>query len=373
VRKLATLLSTQIPYFQRNMFKTKIYFLASILTAAVICSPLLGQTVNPYQSRNQHFGVSGGNANDIGHAFCCGGTLGSLLTDGTTQYILSNNHVLARQDQAAVGEDISQPGLIDNHCQPATIVADYTAAPPLGSNVDAAIAQLIPGQMDSTGFIEGIGTISSTVAAPAVGLAVIKSGRTTGTTTGSIASVNTSVKVQYQVGCAEGKKYFINYTNQVLINSTTFSAGGDSGSLIVSNDTNFNPVALLFAGSSSTTIANPVGEVLTKVGTALGKSVSFVGGHGGGPGHGKPNSGNRIVGLPDQAVEHASRVLEQNRHDLMSKSGVLGVGLGGADNANSQAAIMVYVDKTNSNKPQLADQIDNVRLKVLLTDPFIAF
>jgi hypothetical protein len=52
---------------------------------------------------------------------------------------------------------------------------------------------------------------------------------------------------------------------------------------------------------------------------------------------------------------------------------VLGVGLGAADDANSQAAIVVYVDKTNSNKPQLADQIDNVRLKVVLTDPFIAF
>jgi hypothetical protein len=355
------------------MFKTKIYFLASILTTAVICSPLLGQTVNPYQSRNQHFGVSGSNANDIGHAFCCGGTLGSLLTDGTTQYILSNNHILARQDQAAPGEDISQPGLIDNHCQPATIVANYTAAPPLGSNVDAAIAQLIPGQMDSTGFIEGIGTISSTVAAPAVGLAVIKSGRTTGTTTGSIASINTSVKVQYQVGCGEGKNYFVNYTNQVLINSTTFSAGGDSGSLIVSNDSNFNPVALLFAGSSSTTIANPIGEVLTKVGTTLGKSVSFVGGGGGG-GHGKPKSGsNRILGLPDQAVEHASRVLEQNRHDLMSKPAVLGVGLGAAHDANSQAAIVVYIDKTNSSKPQLADQIDSVPVRATLTDPFIAF
>ena len=356
------------------MFKTKVCFLTSFLATALICSPLLGQTVNPYQSRNQHFGVSGGNANDIGHAFCCGGTLGSLLTDGATQYILSNNHILARSDQAAPGEDISQPGLIDNGCRPATIVADYTAAPPLGSNVDAAIAQLIPGQMDSTGFIEGIGTISSTVAAPAVGLAVIKSGRTTGTTTGSIATINASVKVQYQVGCFEGKKFFVNYTNQMLINRTNFSAGGDSGSLIVSNDTNFNPVALLYAGSSSATAANPIGEVLTKVGTALGKSVSFVGGGGGGRGNGKPNAGsNRILGLPDQAVEHAKRVLEQNRHDLMSKPAVLGVGLGAADDANSQAAIVVYVDKTNSNRPQLPDQIDSVRVKVVLTDPFIAF
>ena len=89
-----------------------------------------------------------------------------------------------------------------------------------------------------------------------------------------------SVHDEYQISCGSGKKSFISYTNQVLINSSSFSAGGDSGSLIVSNDGNFNPVALLFAGSSSTTIANPIGEVLTKLGTALDKSVSFGGGGG---------------------------------------------------------------------------------------------
>jgi hypothetical protein len=355
------------------MFKTKIYFLASILTTAVICSPLPGQTVNPYQSRNQHFGVSGGNVNEISRAFCCSGTLGSLVTAGGAQYVLSNNHVLARVDQASAGEDISQPGLIDNGCQPATIVADFTVAPPLGtSNVDAAVAALRAGTMDSTGFIEGIGIISSTPAAPAVGLAVIKSGRTTGTTTGTIGSINTSVDVQYQISCGIGKRFVISYTNQVLINSAGFSAGGDSGSLIVTNGANFNPVALLFAGSSSITVANPIGEVLTRIGTALGQSVSFVGGGGGGGGgHGRGHGG--ILGLPDQAVDHANGVLEQNRHDLMSKPSVLGVGLGAADEANSQAAIVVYVDKTNSSRPQLPDQIDSIRLKVVLTDPFIAF
>jgi len=48
-----------------------------------------------------HFGVSGGNVKDITRLFCCSGTLGSLVTNGTTQYILSNNHVLARQDRAS--------------------------------------------------------------------------------------------------------------------------------------------------------------------------------------------------------------------------------------------------------------------------------
>src|SRR5689334_20891634 len=144
-----------------------------------------------HQVRNLHFGVSGGNVNDISSRFCCSGTLGSLITDGTTQYVLSNNHVLARSDSAAAGEDISQPGLIDNNCAISTVVADFTGAAALGSNVDAAVAQLRSGQMDATGFIEDIGAPSSVIVPPLVGLGVAKSGRTTGFTTGTISSINT--------------------------------------------------------------------------------------------------------------------------------------------------------------------------------------
>jgi hypothetical protein len=351
------------------MFKIKIGFLSSILTAALICLPLVTQAAapppNPYQTRNPHFGVSGGNVNDITRAFCCSGTLGSLVTGGGAQYVLSNNHVLARVDQAAVGEDISQPGLIDSGCQPAAIVADFTRAVALGNNVDCAIAAVRAGQMDSTGFIEGIGTISSIVKAPAVGLAVEKSGRTTGTTTGTIASINTSVSVQYQRNCGSGRKFTLSYINQVLINSTTFSAGGDSGSLIVTNSTCHQPVALLFAGSSSTTIANPIGEVLSKLG------VSFVGATC--SGSGSQQGGEQALQLSQQATDHASKVLEQYRHDLMSQPGVLGVGIGASETNSSEAAIIVYVDKTSSAKPQLPAQIDGVQVNVVLTDPFIAF
>src|SRR4029079_2937284 len=157
------------------------------------------------------------------------------------------------------------------------IVADFTRAAALGSNVDAAVAQLRTGQMDSSGFIEDVGVPSSTIASPSVGLGVAKSGRTTGFTTGTIASINTSVNVQYTRDCGGGKKFVVSYTNQVVINSSTFSAGGDSGSLIVTNNASHNPVALLYAGSSTSTIGNPIGEVLTKLGAALGRTFSFVG------------------------------------------------------------------------------------------------
>jgi hypothetical protein len=156
------------------MSKTKIHLLASILTTALVCSPLAAHAAppppNPYQTRNMNYGVSGGNVNNITHAFCCSGTLGSLVSAGGIQYILSNNHILADQDQAQPGENISQPGLVDTGCQPATTVANFTTAVPLGNNVDCAIAAVISGEMNSTGDIEGIGIPSINVKPPAVGL-----------------------------------------------------------------------------------------------------------------------------------------------------------------------------------------------------------
>jgi hypothetical protein len=166
------------------------------------------------------------------------------------QYILSNNHVVGLSGRATAGDDISQPGLIDSNCQVATVVADFTVAPGLNTGVDAGIAQLRPGQMNSTGSIEDIGTISSVVREPTVGLQVQKSGRTTGHTTGTISSINATVSVRYSNECGKNGGTLFTFTNQVVVGSSTFSAGGDSGSLIVTTGNCPQPVALLFAGSS---------------------------------------------------------------------------------------------------------------------------
>jgi hypothetical protein len=363
--------------------KTLLVFalVATLLLFSSLLTPGLADGGANHRVRNLHFGVSGGNVNDITTRFCCSGTLGSLVTINGTKFILSNNHVLGRSDQAVVGEDVSQPGLIDNSCRIATLVADFTAAVPLGQNVDAAVAQLRTGTMDSTGFIEDIGVPGSSTVNPSVGLGVAKSGRTTGFTTGTIASINTSVSVQYQANCGSGKKFTVAYTNQVVINSSTFSAGGDSGSLIVTNNASHNPVALLFAGSSSTTIGNPIGEVLTKLGTALGGAVSFSGSAGGGPNPKGHQAGDRqpfIPGLealmpqlPQQAVDRASAVLENHRANLMFQPGVIGAGVG-LGRTDGEAAIVIYVNKNAGNKPILPDDIEGVPVTVILTDEFIA-
>src|SRR5689334_23374684 len=264
---------------KRSSILLRLTLLAMLLVSFSLGPSLMADGGANHQVRNLHFGVSGGNVNDITRRFCCSGTLGALVQSSNgTQYILSNNHVLGLAGQATAGDDISQPGLIDNNCSPAAIVADFTVAPSLSNNVDCAIAQLRAGQMDGTGFIENIGTISSVVTTPSVGLAVAKRGRTTGFTTGSISSTSTTMSVRYPSSCGANNGPTHTFTNQVVINSTTFSAGGDSGSLIVTNNTCHQPVALLFAGSSSSTIGNPIGSVLSQLSSSLGSTVSFVGG-----------------------------------------------------------------------------------------------
>ncbi|HEX6185251.1 MAG TPA: hypothetical protein VFZ44_15305 [Pyrinomonadaceae bacterium] len=371
------------------MLKRKRFLVATLTMLAVLCSALFtspGQADSGanHRVRNLSFGVSGGSVNDSSRRFCCGGTLGALLTAANgNQYILSNNHVLGRSSQAVAGEDITQPGLIDNNCNAATVVADFTTAVPLNQNVDAAIAQLRLGLMDSTGEIEDVGIPSTLTVTPAVGMPVKKSGRTTGFTTGTISSINTSVSVAYPKSCgATGGKAFT-FTNQVVVGGGSFSAGGDSGSLIL--NTNNNPVALLFAGSSSATIGNPINEVLARLSERLGSPLTFVGtGGGGGTAAASTSgassglqpytpSGIMMPDLPEQAVLHASQVLEQHRGDLMTRPLVLGVGVGRSDENDTDAAIIVYVDKTTGARPFLPKSLSGVKVRVELTDPFVAF
>ena len=328
-----------------------------------------------HQVRTLSFGSSGGNINDATKAFCCSGTLGSLVKDSSNaQYILSNNHVLARADQAASGEDISQPGLIDNNCQPGTIVGDFTVAPQLGSNVDAALAALRSGTMDSAGSILDVGVPHSSPLAASVGLAVAKSGRTTGLTCGSIQSTNTSVKVQYQQGCNKGKKFTISYTNQVVVGSGTFSAGGDSGSLIVSQSA-AHPTALLYAGSSSTTIGNPISEVLAQTSSSLGKQVSFVGSSTRTTNVACPAGGASTTahGRPSQTgIDRAAAAKEAHAQRLMVDPAILAVGVGVSEKNPSQAVVNVYVQTGRAHAP-IPSQLNGVRTQVFRTDLIRAY
>lgn len=346
------------------------------LSLMLVGPSILADDGPQHQGNSDFFGVSGGNENHVSRAFCCSGTLGSLLSDSNGRpHILSNNHVLARSDQAELGEDITQPGLIDNNCSPAEVVGDLSAIPPLDSNVDAAIANLRMGAMRSDGAILDIGTISSIVRAPEVGLAVAKSGRTTGFTAASIDAINVSVRVRFAVGCGVGRRFHASYTGQIAINTPTFSAGGDSGSLIVTNDACHQPVGLLFAGSGTTTIANPAAEVLTQVGAALGSAVSFVGDNCAMASASIETQavGQRLPGLSPQVVAHATSVMDRRSLELMSRPSVIGVGIGASDTNEAEPVIVVFLDQTSRVTTRLPGRIEGITVKRVYTDPFVAF
>ncbi len=324
-----------------------------------------------HQTTNNNYGVSAGNAKDSSRAFCCGGTAGSLLqAQGGQLLVLSNNHVFARSDAAAVGESIIQPGLIDAGCRAgnARVIGNLTTYPKLGTNVDAATALLKSGTMNTNGYIEDVGQVSGT-ASPAVGAAVAKSGRTTGLTSGTIEAINASVSVQYQKGCGSGKKFTVSYKNQI-VTSPAMIAAGDSGSLLV--DVSCKAVGLLFAGDSSgRAIGNPVAEVLQKVGGAFGQPVSFVTGancllSGSATGG---SSGRR--GPSASVLEFARSVVEEHAPELM-RGPVIGVGVGASDEYPAEAVLVVYIDRTQGVRPDLPAQVRGLRVKRVLTDPFVA-
>lgn len=217
-------------------------------------------TAQPYRGRYRPApgGVS------IGHVKITAGTLGCLVKRGAKKFILSNNHVLANSNAAKTGDAIVQPGPYDGGKAPADVIARLAQFVPLKFGgtavnfVDAAIAApLRPDLVRATNI--WYGTVSTTTTLPQLALLVKKAGRTTQRTRGRISGINATVRVNYGTS---GVALFQNQIVIVSLTSAPFSQGGDSGSLIATDSGN-RPVGLLFAGSASHTIANPIRSVLT--------------------------------------------------------------------------------------------------------------
>ena len=111
------------------------------------------------------------------------GTFGALVSDKTGSYILSNNHVLADENQLPPGSAIFQPGLLDNGNANADQIAELTRAVTLQVNVpnqvDCAIAKLLKPSL-ATDQILFIGAPQGTADAE-IDMTVHKFGRTTDT------------------------------------------------------------------------------------------------------------------------------------------------------------------------------------------------
>lgn len=350
----------------------------------------MGPAHQVFQTRPIQLGTTGGNIEDSSKAFCCSGTLGSLVQNGAgTQYILSNNHVLARTNRATLGEDIIQPGLIDQNpvCFKDTndAVADLSAFKTISfkagttNTIDAAIAQVRSGAVDPGGSILDIGQVSSSTVAPALGMGVMKSGRTTGLTKGMITAINVTVDVLYWKQCGIGSRK-ARFVHQMAIGPGGFSGGGDSGSLIVEDvATCPRAVGLLFAGSDTITIANPISDVLSAFG------VSMVGCPSSASQEKSPFRKIMARLLPTAgaspgppvdpaAIVAASQAKERHEQALLSIQGVVGAGIGLSDVIPGQVVIELYVERDTAEVRRLLPaQLDSIPIQIVETGPIVAF
>lgn len=227
-------------------------------------------------------GTSGGWSKDLANGYCCGGTLGSLVQIGSTQYILSNYHVFesdivsgGNNTVATTGDPIIQPGLIDVNCnvsgaQKVATLVKKSSLP--NSNVDCSIGKVVSGMVRTDGAILEIGTISKATVGAFINQAVKKSGRTTGLSHSSVSGLNATIRVTYDNECAGGTAFTKTFTGQIVVanSGSKFLNSGDSGSLMVEDvATNPHAVGLLFAGSSVDAIANPIQQVLNFLGATM--------------------------------------------------------------------------------------------------------
>lgn len=239
----------------------------------------------------------------VAHHQVTAGTFGCVVVKDGQEMLLSNNHVLANSNNSKIGDPIWQPGKYDGGTSADTVGVLYQYVPIVMNNhiddgnnggskpscgvakkiasisnfvaqklgrthrlaaynsvaasnkVDAALARLTVPYDKS---IPGIGRPTA-LGEVELGMEVQKFGRTTFYTKGIVTQIYMTVNVNY------GGSDVATFDNQ--IGMTSMSSGGDSGSAIC--DMHGNLVALLFAGSDSITICNPISEVFNALGVTL--------------------------------------------------------------------------------------------------------
>ena len=364
---------------------------SKMAASTVTISPPAGGPNQAQQALPIKLGTSGGNTQDSvtsGNTItCCSGTLGALLNRAGALFVLSNNHVLARSNQAKVGEAISQPGLVDSNPACSTggtntvakltqfvqLPTGGTQNSPMVGTADAAIAQISAGAVDTSGAILDLDPAgapapappANTIATAALNMPVAKAGRSTGLTCSTIGSINTDVEIGYSNSCGGNNAFFVQFNNQIVVNGGNFSAGGDSGSLIVNSQT-AQPVALLYGGDTTSTVGHPISDVLDALQDTHGNKPTIVGG----AQHAitcPAGSGNHLqsASASQVALETATKVSSRNGTQLIAKNpGIIGLGVGSSQDAPGEAAILLYIDQSHAT-PRLPSEVEGVRTRIV--------
>ncbi|KWT92721.1 hypothetical protein [Candidatus Magnetominusculus xianensis] len=221
----------------------------------------------------------------VGHFLITVGTVGCMVKDSNNQlYLSNNNHILADCNRAKIGDSIVQPGVCDGGKVPADVIGKLSHFVPIKfydpetlpenlpeNYADCAIVKISPEIVRNKN--KCFGELSDSITPCSKELLVKKCGRITQLTHGIITDCNALVKINY------GTSGMALFKDQIVIQSTKeqlpFSDRGDSGSLIVTEQGN-NPVALLFAGSRTHTVAASISTVLGELSNLTKQELEIV-------------------------------------------------------------------------------------------------
>lgn len=246
-----------------------------------LIEPWAAQLTGTY--RPVPIGVSVGNA-DFSHG-CVPGTITCVVerdVDGVEKrYLLSANHVFARQNQAAIGEPIVQPSQVDlpSPCGPydaPAVIAHLTDFAPVvydnhtENTMDAAIAEVDPSVATSCSTPDGFYGFPGMAGRLNDGsnrhndprAPIRKVGRTTGVTTGTTTAVNVKAKIKYSCGTAL-------FVNQMLT-TNDFGDYGDSGALVIVDTSLKIAIGMVIGGNKKgSAIVSPILPILSRFNTYM--------------------------------------------------------------------------------------------------------
>lgn len=293
------------------------------------------------------------------------------------KFILSNNHVLGAggADLCPNEADIYpppmtwalQPGSADLGFDPGNdptylVGVDFNYVPldfTLGAQnkVDAAIAYTTP-SFASTEIL-GLGQPNPVLGVATVGMALTKSGRTSGVTTGTVLAVNATVNVNYGSACGTAR-----FTGQV-ITSAGLGTGGDSGSVVLEQGSN-TPVGLYFAGSATSGIMNPILDVYLAlrvfVDTDTPAAMIF-----------EADLQNQAASLPvDNRITLLKKIQARHQARFLAVQGVRGVGIG-LDESGSEPVLVVFGEKiTPALRRAIPKSVEGSPVRLIESGVFVA-